>query len=207
MTEINSFQKAQLTLRYWLLAKEYYTAVKAMQFAKELHTGLRKDKKTPAFYHQISIVQYLRTIYKSLLFPEMSMTVGFTHDSMEDYDLDIQLMTNRFGLQAATETWILTKKQKGLEKNNDTYYKEIAESPVASIVKPADRMHNVQTMVGVFSAQKRAEYIEETHQYVLPMLKKAKRSFPEQETAYENEKHILLSQIELIEHIPASRNH
>jgi (p)ppGpp synthase/HD superfamily hydrolase len=197
---INSFQKAQLTLRYWLLAKEYYTAVKAMQFAKDLHTGMRKDNRTPAFYHQISIVLYLRTIYKSLLFPELTMTVGFTHDAMEDYDLDIKTMTDRFDSKIAAETWILTRKQKGVEKNNDVYYNEIAESPVSSIVKPADRMH-VQTMIGVFSLEKRNEYIEETHQYVLPMIKKAKRAFPEQETVYENEKHILLSQIELIEHI------
>ena len=93
------------------------------------------------------------------------------------------------------------QKQKGIEKKTDSYYNEIAEDPIPSVVKPADRMHNVQTMIGVFSVEKREAYIEETHHYVLPMLKKAKRSFPEQETVYENEKHILLSQIELIEHI------
>jgi len=199
---INTFQKAQIVLRYWLLAKDYYSALKAMEFARQLHTGLRKDNRTPAFYHQVSIVQYLRTIHKNLLYPERSMAVGFLHDTMEDYDMDMKVMIEKFGRKIAEDTWILTKKQSGVEKENSRYYDEIAENPVTSVVKPADRIHNVQTMIGVFSKVKKEEYIEETFNFVLPMLKKAKRIFPEQESAYENEKqHILLSQIELIQHI------
>jgi (p)ppGpp synthase/HD superfamily hydrolase len=108
---IDTFQKAQIVLRYWLLAKEYYPALKAMEFARQLHTGLRKDNRTPAFHHQISIAQYLRTIHKSLLFPEQTITVGFLHDAMEDYDLDMKAMIDKFGAKTAEDTWILTKKQ------------------------------------------------------------------------------------------------
>ena len=42
------------------------------------------------------------------------------------------------------------------------------------------------------------EYISECEKHILPMLKEARRIFPEQEPAYENIKLVLMSQIELI---------
>jgi len=65
-------------------------------------------------------------------------------------------------------------------------------------VKGADRIHNVQTMLGVFDLAKQQEYIHETEEYILPTLKEARRRFPHQEPAYENIKHMLQSQIELL---------
>jgi hypothetical protein len=60
-------------------------------------------------------------------------------------------------------------------------------------------MHNLQTMVGVFTFEKQKTYIVEVRVLFLPMLKAARRNFPQQVLAYENIKHVLLSQIELIE--------
>jgi hypothetical protein len=53
-------------------------------------------------------------------------------------------------------------------------------------------------MVNVFTNKGQLWYIEETEEYIIPMLKKARRKFIEQESVYENIKHVLLSQIELI---------
>jgi hypothetical protein len=54
-------------------------------------------------------------------------------------------------------------------------------------------------MVGVFKLEKLKEYIREVYELFFPMLKKARRLFLHQVNAYENIKHILESQIQLIE--------
>ena len=70
---------------------------------------------------------------------------------------------------------------------------------IASVVKGADRIHNVQTMIDVFTYEKQKEYIRETQEFIVPMLKEARRRFPRQEPAYENIQHVLVSQAELLQ--------
>ena len=62
----------------------------------------------------------------------------------------------------------------------------------------SDVIHNLRTMVGVFKLIKQKEYVEEVLRLFLPMIKKARRLFPHQVNAYENIKHMLETQIELI---------
>ena len=73
----------------------------------------------------------------------------------------------------------------------------MAYNPLASIAKGVDRMHNFQSMSGVFDLDKQQRYMEETEQYIIPMLKEARKNFPEQEPVYQNIKHVLRTQIEL----------
>lgn len=61
-------------------------------------------------------------------------------------------------------------------------------------------------MIGVFDRDKQNEYIFETNEYVIPMIKKARRLFPQQEPAYENAKHFLRCQVELIKAIHGAEN-
>lgn len=60
----------------------------------------------------------------------------------------------------------------------EPYYREIGENRIASLVKLLDRCDNVSTMAGVFSVEKIYSYIEETRDYVLPLLRKAKDQWP-----------------------------
>jgi hypothetical protein len=53
------------------------------------------------------------------------------------------------------------------------------------------------TMLGGFSVPKRVSYIEETLDKVVPMLKIARRSFPEQYSVYENIKFVITNQVQL----------
>lgn len=187
-----NYDKSIIAIRYWLLAKEYFTALKAMEFALNKHVGLRKDGKTLAFHHQLSVVYYLRTIYKHLLFPEDTIVAAFLHDVVEDCDISVVEIEQFFN--KANVVKLLTK----VDKNTQLYYDNISLDPIASIVKASDRIHNVQSMIGVFSHQKQIEYVEETTNFVIPMIKKARRLFPQQEAAYENAKHFLKCQIYLI---------
>lgn len=191
---MNQFDKMRIAMRYWLHGRKYTKALRAMNFASEYHIGVRKDKITPEFHHQISIASYLRTL-PQLISQEDILAVGFLHDVVEDYNVSIHIIKEEFGKQISKSINLLTKNK---YKSKEFYYKEMKKCHIASIVKGADRMHNFQTMNGIFDVRKKKEYIEECNNYILPMLKVARHKFPEQEPAYENIKLVLISQIELI---------
>jgi hypothetical protein len=52
-------------------------------------------------------------------------------------------------------------------------------------------------MLGGFKPEKRASYIIETLEKTVPMLKIARRSFPEQGAVYENIKFVMTNQVQL----------
>lgn len=206
---MNKFEKQRIALRYWLLGAQYFSALDAMQFAASHHTGLRKDGVTPEFEHQISIVHYLRTLLPHMMYPERTIIVGFTHDTVEDMkDVTNEMLASRFGSEAAHSVRCVTKKEAGTGAVYDevTLFEMMAEDACASLVKPADGIHNFDSMVGVFTREKQERKIERVEKLFFPMLKKARRNFPKQEGAYENAKHVLKSQIDMLRAIHATED-
>ena len=199
-----NYKKLRVTLRYYLSGKGWHNALKAMNFAEQYHTGTRKDGKTPEFEHQIKIGLYVVTL-PFLLYPEETLATVFLHDVAEDYDVEFTELESLFGSKVAKATELVTKVHKGNKKTPESYFSEIAKDPIASIVKGADRIHNLQGMVGVFTMNGQKHYIKEVKERFLPMLKAARRLFPEQELSCENIKHMLCSQVELIEAIHSAK--
>jgi (p)ppGpp synthase/HD superfamily hydrolase len=200
-TEIDLFQKNKVAMRYWLLGRKYLLAIKALEFGLKYHIGTRKDKITPEFQHQLSITNYARVFENHLAYPDETFASLLLHDVVEDYNISPQEISNLFGDKVSKAVIALTKQYLGIKKSIEYYYQEIGEDPIASIGKGCDRIHNIQSMVNVFTNKGQLWYIEETEEYIIPMLKKARRKFIEQESIYENIKHVLLSQIELIKGI------
>src|SRR5277367_1472271 len=91
------YEKLRISLRYFLLGKEFYKAADALEFAGEYHTGLRKDGVTPEFQHQIEITHYLRTLLPSFLYPEETLTAALLHDVTEDYGVLATTISERYG--------------------------------------------------------------------------------------------------------------
>ena len=198
-TEYNH-KKLRLALGAYLGGKGWHSALKAFNFAEQFHTGTRKDGKTPEFDHQVRIALYVTTL-PELIYPEETITTVFLHDTPEDYDVGHDEIESKFGKMVSVSTELVTKFHRGTKKHPNEYFREIAKDPIASIVKGADRIHNLQSMVGTFDIEKQKRYMDEVKVHFLPMLKTARRLFPEQRNAYENIKHMLVSQIELIEAI------
>jgi (p)ppGpp synthase/HD superfamily hydrolase len=193
------YQKSFISMRYFLLGAKMYKAVEALEFAHKFHQGVRKDNVSPEFSHQIAISQYMRTLLNHLTYPEETLTSVYLHDTAEDADVGHLEIASRFGSIVSTAVKLLTKKHRGIKKPIDAYYQDMTTDEISSIVKGADRIHNVQSMSGAFSAEKQISYIRETTEFVHPMLKQARRNFPQQEPAYENVKFVLKSQIALIQ--------
>lgn len=188
------FGKLKVALHYYLLGRNYNTALKAFHLAAHHHSGLRRDKMTPEFQHQIEIALYVSTL-KSVRDEEMTLTLALLHDLLEDYPaVTSASVAAEFGQKVADECDLLNKNGKPYE----IYFAQIAKSPHASLVKGADRVHNINSMVGVFSKDKQEKYASEVEQYFLPMLKTARKSFPDQLQAYSNVEHMLRSQLNLL---------
>ena len=199
--DMDKHSKAMIALRYWLIGREYYQAVNALEFARERHTGFRKDKVTPVITHPVTVTNYVRTLVGGLVYPEDTLAAALLHDVVEDTNATVEELEEQFGARIADSVDLLTKQYngEGPKKPNDEYYKGIASSPIASVVKGADRIHNFQSMVGVFTLGGQRHYIKEGKEFVLPMLKTARRCWPQQEPVYENVKLVLNSQIALIQ--------
>lgn len=186
-------KKQILFLRYYLLGKGYHRALDALEYGLSIHVGTRKDGVTPEYQHQVEIVMYITTILSSLMYPEDTIIAALLHDTPEDYFIDHRYIAQRFGNEPGEAIYLLDKNGKTAEQ----YHAGIAGNAIASIVKGADRMHNVGSMVNVFKREKQIRYTDEVVAHYLPMLKIARRKFPQQTDAYENIKHILNIQLSL----------
>lgn len=201
---MTDYSKLRLHLRGWLQGRAvdnsaFYDCLRAMDFAEQYHKGVRKDGLTPEFKHQIEIAQYLRTLHTSLQYPAQTITAALLHDVVEDYDIDLAIIRELFGDMVADAVWRLTKKYRGTKKSMEDYFAELAKCPIASAVKGADRINNLQSMKGVFTKEKQISYAKEVVDFFLPMLKTARRAFPQQEPVYENIKLVLSFQLDFLE--------
>jgi (p)ppGpp synthase/HD superfamily hydrolase len=192
--------KERIALRHLLLGRGWYQAAEAMEFAEEKHPGLRKDGVTPSYNHQVQIGLYVWTLTPHLLFPEATLTTVFLHDTCEDTDTTIEEIESRFGGQVAAATWAMTKAYQDVKRAPEEVKRGQENDPIASVVKGADRIHNQSTMAGVFTAAKIGEYLTETSDYILPMLKTARRKYPSQDGAYQNERVVLRTQAATLRH-------
>ncbi len=194
-----NYPKLKTAIRYWMLGREYHTALKAMEFGLQYHTGLRKDGVMPEFQHQVSQASFARTLEPHLLYPDETLATIFLHDVVEDCDVDIAAIIAEFGETIGKSVELMTNQVGGVKKPMESYYSEMQFDPIASIVKGCDRIHNHQTMVGVFTPEKIDRYMIETNDHVIPMLKAARKRFTKQEGAYLNIKHVLMTQMELLQ--------
>ena len=166
MSTIEDFQKHFIAVKYHLLGKKWYNALTAMEFAFTFHKGTRKDNVTPEFFHQVEVAGFLLTLSDGLLHPEDTITTSFLHDCPEDYDVGFQELESKFGSRVAKSTKKLTKVHRGSKINVDTYFNDMIEDPISSVVKGSDRIHNQSSIVGVFSREKQKNYIHNSTMYI-----------------------------------------
>lgn len=154
----------------------------------------------PEYQHQISQMSLVRTLEKNLLFPERTLVCIALHDVVEDIaGVTLQMIEEEFGTDTANDVELMTNKYPdGTKKPKDSYYRQIFLSPVAAIAKSVDRTHNHQTMPGVFTKEKMKSYIQETQDFIMPGIKKARKLYPEQEPAFQNIKTMLQIQMEMV---------
>lgn len=202
--EIQDRHRRQLSvMRGFLDGRQYYLAADALELVRGMEGGTRKDGVTPKFHHQLSVGRLVVTLLPHLIYPEATLAAAFLHDLLEDHGSQWtrEKLANRFGPDIAGAVWTLSKKSNGMTKSPEAYYAALAECPIGSIVKLADRAHNIQTMHGVFTLEKQRAYVGELDQWYFPMVRTARRRHPKQIGAYENLKILLRCQRTMVHRI------
>jgi len=162
----------------------------ALDLAGQYHTGLRKDGKTPEIDHQVSISRYLLKFKTNMMYPDETIASALLHDLSEDYNFLYGDIKKYFGGRISRAVVLLTKEYFGVKRVPEIYFSQITSDPIASIVKGADRVHNVHT-IQAFKPAKKIEYTDETRDWIIPCLLEAKENFPKQASIYDKMVHIL----------------
>ena len=163
--------------RMYTYVKTYATmkglaqTVEVLPYARELHKGqVRKGKdEVPYIYHPLLMACHALSLG---LDDDNLVSAILLHDVCEDCGVAIEDLPVNEDVKTAVQ--LVTKDS---SKDTDTYYREISENCIATIVKLIDRCNNVSAMSTGFSKERIIEYINETEKYVYPLLQKAKTKY------------------------------
>ena len=108
---------------------------------------------------------------------DIILNAALVHDVLEDSTISKDYLVHKCGSKVANIVDILTKKSiwKTSYAKMNSSLSEIGQHwidyPEATVIKMADRLHNLQT-VQAFSLRKQQEYIAETQNLLLPLFRK-----------------------------------
>lgn len=84
------------------------------------------------------------------------------------------------------------------------YMRDLALIPLAALAKGCDRVHNVQSMRGVFNYEKQKNYAKEVRDHLFPMLRRVRDLSPQYRQAINNIKNMLEAQVQWVEYLHES---
>ena len=147
--------------------------VEVLPYARELHKGqFRKGNgQIPYIYHPLLMACHALSLG---LEDDNLISAVLLHDVCEDCGVHVEDLPVNDVVKEAVR--LVTK-----DKSKDTYdyYQEISENAIATMVKLLDRCNNVSGMSAAFSKEKLVKYINETEEYVYPLLQTAKTRYSE----------------------------
>ena len=167
----------------------------ALIFAREKHLGQKRKSGEPYITHPLTMACYAMSLG---IRNDEVLSACLLHDVVEDCDVTLDLLPVSNSIRRSVD--LLTFVKEGDEKTaKSIYYTKILSDRTATIVKLIDRYHNVSTMGGVFTKEKIFEYIEETKEFVLPMLEKATLKYPNDSNLFFILKYNIVSMINSLE--------
>ena len=171
--------------------------LKALTFARIQHEGQLRKNGEPYIVHPLTMA--CEALSLGIRDDEVIATI-LLHDVCEDCNVGLlELPVNdniRHSVELMTFT-VMSGETKEIAKNR--YYNLIARDRAATLTKILDRCHNVSSMAGTFSKEKLKSYIDETREYVVPLLRKAKLTYPDDSEVLFALKYHMLSVVDSIE--------
>ena len=158
-------------------------AQRALIYARKMHKG--QTRKMDRFCsEQVPYIVHPMTLAKEAialgLSDDVTVSCALLHDVCEDCGVDVSLLP--FDDDIRRIVGMLTRPtEPGLtvQERNILYYKGMENNPTAILIKGLDRAHNVSTMAYSFNEERIVEYIEETEEFVLPLLDSIDSGFPQ----------------------------
>ncbi|MCR5623991.1 MAG: hypothetical protein K6G11_01970 [Lachnospiraceae bacterium] len=183
---------------------------KALYFMRDSHNGQfrKRSKYTKTRIQYISHPLMMACHAHALGINEDNILASILlHDVCEDTHVTVEELP--FCDEVKEIVGLLTfEYREGLTKKEcqDIYYKNIKKNKKACLVKVLDRCNNVSTMASSFEDKKMQEYILETEEYIFPLIDELKFNYEEYYDTVFIVKYHILSVIESIKCILASKN-
>ena len=204
---MDSLNKLKIFYRGYFILNKMDQSLKALDLAMEFHTGLRKGG-SPEITHQFEIVNLLIQLLQGHCSSQQMDEIiasSFMHDVVEDYSnrYSFDNLGKDFDKKVFKIVKAVTKKSdydKHSKADHETYYKKILKIPEAVLVKCGDRIQNVQS-IGGLKLERQKEYVEEVEEYFFPMIKKARRLYPDFYHLFATLGEILKRQIKFVKRI------
>lgn len=150
----------------------------ALAFARKKHQGQMRKSGEPYIVHPLTMACDALSLG---IKDDNTIATILLHDVCEDCGVSIaELPVNdavKRGVELMTFT-VMDGETKDIAKRR--YYNMLVSSREASITKLIDRCHNVSSMAGTFTIEKLKSYIAETREYVLPLLRQVKDTYPDE---------------------------
>jgi len=143
---------------------------KALNIIKKYHAGVKRKSGEPFFTHPIQVAIILLEYCKD----QDALLSALLHDTVEDTGLSLIQIKAIFGEQVAFIVGKVTNLEDNLRRISSTDYESICrlidyEDERAVFVKLADRMHNMRTINGHPSLDKRKYIASETLSFFVPL--------------------------------------
>ena len=143
----------------------------ALPLMREKHSGqTRKGTSVPYYVHPLTLACH--AIAMNIMDDDV-LTTALLHDLIEDTDTKPEELPVSDRVREAV--CLLSRNTYGgkesNEKNTPLYFENIAKNPLAVFVKCLDRCNNLSTMAEGFKKPRMIQYIMETEEYILPLLK------------------------------------
>lgn len=159
------------------VSRQMEHTLQALSFAWKMHSGQYRKSGEQYIIHPLTMACHALSLGMD---DDTLISTILLHDVCEDCGVSShELPVNhkvRHGVELMTFT-VLEGETKDAAKRR--YYDRLGENKTAAVTKLIDRCHNVSTMSGAFSKEKMKAYIEETREYVLPLLYKTRESYPD----------------------------
>ena len=153
--------------------EEYEDVIRAFEFANEEHKGVRRRSGEPYILHPIAVA---KIVVSNIGLGCKSIIAALLHDVVEDTVMTDEEITKVFGAEVALLVDGVTKLEK-LEFSNKEerdmenlrkMFLAMASDIRVIIIKFADRMHNLSTLISM-SEEKQREKARETLSVFAPL--------------------------------------
>lgn len=165
-------------LRGYLVGADMKEALRALQFARQKHTGQERKDGIPYIVHPLSMACYAVALG---LRDENIISTILLHDVVEDCGIPAECLPVNNVVRFAVKHMTITKFDTDVDKieTKCRYFNELLDSKEALICKALDRYNNLSDMPKSFSTDAMAKNVAETEVLLLPILKKAKEHYAE----------------------------
>ncbi len=146
---------------------------KAFKFALDAHKNQKRKSGDPFVIHPVAVANIL----SELKLDSATITTGLLHDTIEDTNATYDIVLKEFGKEVADLVDGVTKisalENKAIENNKAENFRKLILATSKDIrvllVKIADRLHNMRTINGFKSEDKKRKIAKETMEIYAPL--------------------------------------